>query len=312
MFAIPPGPSVQRMAGDNTLRIYSEHAMRKRAVAGRHNFLNLVSEVAETAGMSVEHHLARPADLLAATDANGYALTHMKPPPHARALVFRRVYHYPFWQIDRRAERWEWDVARASFDPDTIDPGEAKPFARNWRHRLFGSVEARDDGFVYIPLQGRLLEKRSFQSCAPLDMIVKVRAAFPERRIVATLHPNETYSQLERQALDALSGSDPGIEVRTGGMDALLPSCHCVVTMNSAVAFSGFFFEKPAVLFAKIDFHHIALDGATGSPFDHLPDHQPNYAAYLYWFWQIQAINAGRPDARDRIAARLRELGWPV
>ena len=37
-----------------------------------------------------------------------------------------------------------------------------------------GGIDVRDDGFVFIPLQGRLTERRSFQAASPIDMIAFV------------------------------------------------------------------------------------------------------------------------------------------
>ena len=50
----------------------------------------------------------------------------------------------------------------------------------------------------------------------------------------------------------------PRLRLETGGAAEALAACDLVVTQNSAVAFNGYFFHKPAVLFAEIDFHHIA------------------------------------------------------
>lgn len=83
---------------------------------------------------------------------------HMKQPASENGLTFRRVYHYPFWQIERTEKRWEWDVARTVFDPESVDQKEANRFYNYWRKRLFNrSVLEDDDGFIYMPLQGRLL-----------------------------------------------------------------------------------------------------------------------------------------------------------
>jgi hypothetical protein len=81
------------------------------------------------------------------------------------------------------------------------------------------------------------------------------------------------------------------------------------------VGFEGYFFGKPLILFAKSDFHHIALNvGDIGAPraFDRVQSHTPDYAAYLFWFLQVRAINAGRPEAKKKIRDVLRNHGWPV
>jgi hypothetical protein len=242
----------------------------------------------------------------------------MRPPAGARALTVRRAYHYPFWAIERDARRWEWDVARATYRAETIDPAAAQAFFARWQRHLFGSeaANARRGDFAYVPLQGRPTRRRGFQSCSPLEMIEAVLAADPGRPVVAGLHPKERYGQAERAALARLAGRHPRLRIETGGMARWLMGCSYVATQTSAAGFSAMFFRKPVVLFGRTDFHHIAFDvhrmgreaalrAAEGGP-------APDPAPYLWWYWQERSINAGREDAAARISARLRALGWPL
>ena len=133
--------------------------------------------------------------------------------------------------------------------------------------------------------------------------------------MVATLHPKERYSLAELAALERLSAAHPQLDLRTGGMEDLLPSCDMVVTQNSSAAFNGFFFDKPAVLFGRADFHHAAANVAelgVDDAFEAAARMQPDFAGYIWWFWQVMAINAGRPEAPDKIAEAMRRAGWPV
>lgn len=304
--------SVRVMTDDLPLRFYLHDALRRRAEAGGHNFINLISEIAENARFRVEFHTT-PLPLRV---PDVHSLYHMEPPANARGLVFRKVYHYPFWQIDQTSERWHWDVAKAQFDPTTVS-NDAERFYRFWQKRLFEAApqDTLRDGFVYVPLQGRLTRHRSFQKCSPLDMIRHCLTHLPDRKIIATLHPKEEYTASERAKLDVLARKHPNLEIATGDMVHYLQTCDFVVTENSSAAFNGFFFGKPALLFAGIDFHHIAVKADMDdlqTSFDRVAGHAPDYAAYVWWFWQSQSINAGKDDARDKIAARLRRFGWPI
>lgn len=296
------------------LRIYVEHAVRKAVERGNHNFLHLLIEVVQETGFKVEFRPNSLTHRLAGHADSAFGLTHMKDPVGPNGLVFRRVYHRPFWQIERVAERWNWNVAQTVFEPDQIDAKQAIAFADRWKNRLYKGAKSDDQGFVYIPLQGKLLQHRSFQTCAPIDMLRTVLPALNQPAVV-TLHPKETYSEAELAALKAVLDEHPNAILKTGQMDSLLPNCSLVITENSSVAFDGYFFEKPTILFAAIDFHHIA-QSANPETFRDALSHaltvQPDYAKYLFWFWQIMSINAGRPDAKDRIRARLVQLGWPV
>ncbi|MDF1716568.1 MAG: hypothetical protein P1U75_07855 [Antarcticimicrobium sp.] len=301
---------------DHRVTFYLEDGLRQSAEAGQHNFLTLVAGVLRDAGFSIAYRPDTEEERAASAKRPDYALFHMAEPTHDRALTLRRVYHYPFWAIEPSARRWDWRVARTGFPADAVPRKEADRFYRFWQRRLFGDAPERvsRDGYVYVPLQGRLLQHRSFQGCAPLDMLHAV-LAHTSAPVIAGLHPKESYSDKERAALDRMQRNHPRLTVATGGMERWLWGCDFTVTENSSAAFNGFFFGKPAVLFARCDFHHIAADAARMGAEEALraaPDMAPDYAGYLHWFWQKMAINAGRPGAPERIREALLRAGWPV
>ncbi|MEX0283852.1 MAG: hypothetical protein AB3N23_04515 [Paracoccaceae bacterium] len=299
------------------LSIYLEPDLRQSAEAGQHNFIRLMVEVAEESGFQVAFRDTGQTQRLAARTRSDYALFHMESPVNERHLCFRRTYYYPFWAIEPTEKRWDWHVARTTFDPTDVPRKEADGFFARWQTRLFSDApqKASSAGYVYIPLQGRLLDHRSFQSCSPLQMIENVLEHDHAREIVAALHPKAKYSTAELDKLDALARRFPRLRVETGDMERWLTGCDYVVTQNSSAAFSGYFFRKPAVLFAQIDFGHIANQVRSMGPEDAIQsamDLRPDYAGYIHWFWQRMSINAGRPDAKDRIADAFRRNGWPV
>ena len=289
--------------------IFLDDGLRESAAKGQHNFIGHLIGTLQDEGYAVD--LAPEAAV--SHSPLGRGITHMTTPPIG-GLTFRRVYHYPFWSIETTSDRWDRDVAKIRFSPDSVSKPEADQFYRRWQNRLFPDTasDASRDGFVYVPLQGRLSSQRSFQSCAPLEMVRLTLQAERDRDIVAALHPKETYTDAERAALQTLADNDPRLSIRTGGMEELLRGCDYVVTMNSAAAFNGYFFGKPCIQFGRIDFHHIALSASPDdlSAFDNITTHTP--AGYLLWFWQQNSINAGRPDVRDQIRAALIRCDWPV
>jgi len=309
--------SVRAMSASDIVTFYLPPRLRKQAARGNHNFIRKISEVLTAAGLTVafddDDDLARQRAMV----RPGRGLYLMSPPANTRGLTFRRTYIYPFWHIEKQAERWNWPIAQEAFDPQRADARKAANFYRFWQRRLFEDAprHARADGFVYVPLQGQLLRQRSFQSCSPLSMIKTTLDQDAERQVVVTLHPSETYSTKERQALKDLLATQERLMVRIGGSPRYLQNCDYIVTQNSSVGFKGYFFGKPLIMFGKSDFHHISLSaavmGATDA-FHAVQDHTPDYAAYLYWFLQMRAINAGRPEGKETIRTVLRGHGWPV
>lgn len=306
------------MSEDKTITFYLRSPFRERAETGGVNFVNKIVSALASVGYSADFCGNSDLEVVQSAGKPGYSMFYMEEPFHDRALTMRLAYYYPFWRIEKSAKRWEWAVAKTQFDPDETEPAAAARFVARWQKRLYGeAVGARvtDAGYVYLPLQGRLLEHRSFQAMSPVEMIETTLDAESERQIHATLHPKENYTKAETDALDALEKKHSRLSVVQGDMKEMVRNCSYVVTQNSSIAIDGFFHHKPAVLFGKIDFHHIALNvqelGVAGA-FEGLSDHRPDYDRYLFWFLQKMSINAGRADAEDQVLQSLRACGWAL
>ncbi len=297
---------------------YLHEQLRMRVEAKRHNFFNKLTDVLTFNGLDVELRSDTLPELIAAAERPGYSVVLMNEPVNERGVTVRLNYLYPFWHIERTAKRWEWPVALTPFDASQVDANEADRFVKFRRNQIFGLQEPKPptgQGYVYIPLQGRLLLQRSFQSCSPIDMIRATLQQLPGRRVVVSLHPKEMYADLELEALHELVASELRLELRNEPMEKLLPDCDLVVAQNSSAALYGFFLHKPAVLFGRSNFHHIAGDvtvhGVAGA-FDCAIGDLPDFDRYLCWFFRHMAVDAASDTVYERIQARLRRAGWPV
>jgi hypothetical protein len=309
------------MAGEQVLWLYLDPGTLADVAAGRHNFFGRVIAAVTARGWRVELRESTLAERVQAPLRAGYALFHMEEPTHPGALTCRRTYTGAFWHIEAVAARWDWPVARATYRPDPVRREEAREFADRLRRRL-GAEAGQEAGagtepsgaFIYVPLQARLLAQRSFQAASPVEMLRETLAR-TDLPILATLHPKATYSDEERGALRDLCAASPRLRVQATGSEAALRACKMVVTQNSGLAFHGYAFHKPAVLFARADFHHIAgsvPEVGAEAAFARLDGPPPDFDDYLYWFLQLQAINAGRDDCGDRIVKSLRGHGWKI
>lgn len=305
------------MTEPKVARFYLHKPLKQRAESGNHNFINKLTEVLTEAGFRVAFHNDTMAEQLKGANRPGYSIVLMNEPLNKRGLTMRLNYFYPFWHLETRAKRWEWPVAQAAFNATQIPAGRARIFTRTWKERLFEQPDAAAtcDGYVYVPLQGKLLTHRSFQSCSPLEMLDQLLEHEPDRQIRTTLHPKEDYTQPELDGLEALTRKHPRLSLENRPMEDLLRGCDYVATQNSSVALMGYFWHKPAVLFGQIDFHHIAANvprlGAKQA-IHMAPQMTPDFDAYLWWFLQEQSINAGRPEATQNIRTTLQRCGWPI
>ena len=297
------------------VRYYLHRSLKQRAESGQHNFINKLNSVLRKEGFDIRFCDDSLSEQIKSRTRSGYSVFLMQEPTTERGLTLRLNYFYPFWNIEKTGKRWDWPVAKTPFETAQVPAAEMKKFANQLRRRNFDTAceNSSRDGFVYVPLQGRLLAQRPFQYCSPIEMIDALLAHERSRGIVVTFHPKEKYTSEEIQAVHRLERIHPRLTISDQTMVSLLTRCDYVATQNSAVALSGFFFRKPAVLFGRINFHHIAAKVHDLGPKEAIAsvgDLMPDYDAYLWWFFQKMSINAGRPDVEDNISAELRRLGW--
>lgn len=287
--------------------IHVSDGMRAGVLSGRVRSFARLAEALATAGWTIDWRAPDAAPL-------PFHVTDTAPPMGPQGLVLRRAYAEPFFRLERSVHRWEWEVAAARFRPPRDAPLLGRGLAETLRRKLLGPGPVTRDGFVFVPLQGRLAEHRSFQSMSPLAMLETLLDRDP-RPIRATLHPRESYSAQDLAALDAIARRFPRFTLG-GDSAALARACDLVVTQNSALAFAGYAAHKPALLFAQTDFHHIAAsvprDGLDAAFAAARQADAPPFDAYLHWFLRRHAIDAGAEDAVPRFQARLAAHGWPM
>lgn len=300
------------MARDRFLRLYCDGAAQKAFRHGGAHMAVVVRQAFEEAGWPVHLHTSAEA---ATMPDDGYAMVINLDPGHLFCLNMRNAYLPQFWRIEESNHRAMFSVAQAAFDPERIDPVRARDFVQKWRAKVLGGRPVTREGFVFIPLQGRLLEKRVFQTMSPIEMIQATLQADPGRPVKATLHPRESYDPETLAALDRIASENPRFELARGNSLDLLCACDYVVTETSGMAMQGYFAAKPAVLFGRIDFHHIAANvTALGveEAFAQVRTAQPTFQEYLFWFLRQNAIGQHFGVAPQKIRDRCRVLGWPV
>jgi hypothetical protein len=246
---------------------------------------------------------------------DGWHLVNNRPPLGERCLTLRVAGFQPFWQIERSNDRWDWDIAAKSYQPPEVAPARIAEFVAQWRRFLMPDLSPRTGGGIFVPLQGLLTQRRSFQTVSPVLMLHEVLTRFPDRPVTATLHPRETYGPEERAALAALLARHDNFRLHEGGSMPVLADCDMVITENSSVALKGFLMDKPAMFWARIEFHHIAASvphiGEEAAFRQMESGLRPDFGRYLFWYLRRQSL-FGWEDNPARIRWRLRELGWPI
>lgn len=303
------------MADERLLNLYLPAQWRLDHKAGKVNIITRLTEALTPSGWQI---IDRPQDEGARQPAQrGYGLTYMQEPRGPRTVCLRRAYFYPFWRIEATNARWNYPVARMQPALAEVPSGPAQNLHRRLREKCFGKTDPASsrEGFVFMPLQGRLLDHRSFQSMSPVAMIEATLRAEPSLEIRATLHPGESYSAAERAALDRLETAHSRFRLVQAPAADLIARCDYVVCQNSSVALAALIAGKGAVLFAGIDFHHpagsVPRDGLERA-FEKGREPPARLAKYLYWFFRLQAIDMQAAEAADDVRQTLGRLGLPV
>lgn len=299
------------------LIIHAHPELRASIDAGQHNFFTQFRKVFEDAGITT---ITGPQTKLtghATRFSRDYHLFQIDGAVGRHALNVRQAHFYPYWSIEYAKSRHAPRIAAKRFEPELIGGVLAQVFFTQMqtRHLPERPAETGMRDFALVALQGRLTERRSWQYADLHGMVRAIKEQDPERLIVLKPDPKENYSEQDKALISELA-EIPNLTVSNEDTDALLAACAYVVTQNSSVAFRGFLHRKQAIQFARSDFHHICQTVHTpddaAKAFKNLRDEPPLFDKYLFWYLQMNCINAGRENAGAKIIEMVNECGWPI
>lgn len=279
-----------------------------------HPFFSRAQTAFESLGLTVNYIEDTDANRAESIFLDAYAMFFFKDSFHDHALDVRGTPIGPFYRMEKEADRARYRLVDRAFNPDEIPRQKANSFFKIWQRLLIPETVAPIEGAVLIPLQGKLLKRRSQQSMSPIDMVKAAIAHDPKRPIWLKLHPKETYSAAEMRSLTALC--DARVQIIDCDLDTALKGCDYIVTQNSSVLLHGLFYRRPAIVFADCEYHHAFQSVRRGVPvakaFANVMQDLPDFAKYAYWYLQLNCINTSREWAEDMIIAQCREFGWQI
>ncbi len=295
------------MSDTPPLRILLDPAALATAQAGRSLAITRITSALAWRGVGVELRLDTRLERARLARGPGFGLICEGTPASPRVLRLRRVDQGPYWQFETSGDPWRWSVTQAGFEPDGLDDARASAFLARRRGVIFGKRSIRREGFILFALDSGLEQAK--------EILAAIRTMDREREILVAPGPGATPDPAALKDLRlALRGFDGARMVGRPALE-LIARCDAVVTGHSTAALSGYFAEKPAVIFGQVEFHHIAgsvpLIGVERA-FAVLRAPPPPYARYLWWLLRRQAIDMSDDEAEPAILARLRVLGWEI
>lgn len=322
------GPRLRRLSG-HRIFVHARREAAARITAGGFDFFNALATLAERRGVPL--HVVHATPRNRADAARGGRHLHVfygggAPLDAPRVLHVCPTYLHGFWYCDPRGARQHATIRDATFDPATVDPGDAAALLARLKRETIAQNRSKYDqpargarhlargGIAVFAQQPITATKGQFH----IPMVPLIRAVLEAnagaRPVHIKLHPR----QRPDLATQIRGFHDPaaGVEVVEASVHDLLDACAFTVSQSSAAAFEGFVHEKPAILAGITDFAHNAVTVTT-------PDQMPqafaevqsrpfNHAAFLSWFLQRQCLEPQAPDFAQRLAARIENTGFPL
>jgi hypothetical protein len=245
---------------------------------------------------------------------------------HARVLNTGIAYVYPFWNLDPWGIRALSSIAEKPFDCNAVLADLATDFANRLRKRWVVPRKSRYEqpmqaaqipvGCIAVFLQSE--DHRDVTETCHLDLRQMVKALMARddpRAIVIKPHPRDLDPKT-RRFLQRIADRDSRIHIVDANIHDILAQAAVCVTINSAVGIEAMMQAVPVVLCGQTDFHHCAVTVKTSGDMDAgiaqaLQTHWP-HDAFLYWYFGLNCLNAGKDTLVDDFLARVAATGYTL
>ncbi len=245
---------------------------------------------------------------------------------HERVLNTGIAYVYPFWNLDPWGIRALSSIAEKPFDPKDMQADLATDFTNRLRKRWVVPRKSRYEqpmhaaqipaGCIAVFLQSE--DHRDVMETCHLDLRQMVKALMARddpRAIVIKPHPRD-HDPKTRRFLNRIAGRDGRIHIADANIHDILAQAAVCVTINSAVGIEAMMQGVPVVLCGQTDFHHCAVTVKTPQDMDAgitqaLQTDWP-HDAFLYWYFGLNCLNAGKDTLVDDFLARVAATGYKL
>ena len=271
------------MPTDRTLNFYLSPHKQEMAAAGK-GIHGIIAQVVQEAGWAL--HLR---DHLDTVIGPGYHLVENLAVLAPNCLTLRRCHMDPFYRIESTNDRWQWDVALGRSSRSQAPNGSGN----TGRSGSSKGCRSRPAAIFSCPCKASCLAVFIFSPEPGRD-----DRSNPAGRSKAP-DPGNPAPQGNLQPRGTGGPENFRKAVRSAGSTFAPAACGMRLCGDREFGdgFSGFFARKPAVLFAEIDFHHIAGSVPRQGLSERVSGGRPGtFASYLHWFLRDNAISAWSDD----------------
>lgn len=242
--------------------------------------------------------------------------------PHRGAWDFHILPAYVpgFWLMDPHGVHAAASIARAEFDPATVDPTRAAAFFARLQREVLGQNRSTFDqaprgtalpaATAAVFVQDIDDWRRPVHYLDTETLLGTVADACAGGLVLVKLHPRQ---KPERAALvRRIVAARPGLTLTEASVHDVVAAAAVTVCQSSATGFEALLQRRAVISCAATDYHHActvahspaglraALAGAAASQaarFDH--------ARYLWWYLAHHCLEPAAPDFAARLATRL-------
>lgn len=233
------------------------------------------------------------------------------------------AYLPPFYHLDAEGALANGSAASTSNGMANVDPEKTHLFWQNLQSRFVATRISRyshpkqferiPEGCIAIFLQGDNSQRWGTAHCDTEAMIRAVAKNSNGRPVVVKAHPVSN-GENDRKLILKLLSEGLDLFLTEANIHDILSKCEVTVSFNSAVAIEGFFYNKPAILFGRSDFHHCCETVSDPKNFSEALSRALtsswNYPAYLYWYFTTFCFSLNDPEVDNAIMKRFNDVGF--
>ncbi len=241
------------------------------------------------------------------------------------ALNTALAYIPPYFHLDAQGVLADSSAGNADYDAASVNAVLASSKFRSLQDRLVKKRRSRygpkedvteiPEGCIAVFLQGDNPHRQGTAYCDNETLLRTVAENAGGRTVVVKAHPISKQLDDAQLILQLLQEGLP-VEGTDANVHDILRQCAVTVSYNSAVAIEGFLHHKPAILFGKSDFHHVAETVRTPEDFPNALSaaltSQHDYAKYLHWYFSRFAVSVDDWLLDDKLLQIFGVAGFSV
>ncbi|WP_103332860.1 hypothetical protein [Pseudotabrizicola formosa] len=233
------------------------------------------------------------------------------------------AYLHPFWHLDPVGVLAESSIGARAFDASRIRTKPARAFYERMQARFPARRQSRREqemqvtrfpaGAISVFLQGPLPEAYGLTYASGEAMLRAVAQGAGGRAVLVKAHPLAV--EHDTEVIARVLADGVAVTPTQANVNDMIAASVATVSANSACAIEGFLQRKPALLFGRSDFHHLAETVRHPGGFPQalarvLAAPEPDYARFLFWYFARNCLNVSGSGFAQKVLRIFAQAGF--